>query len=329
MSGHISSPSAPKSRLHPRNLTGKLRRTTKDPLRLGEFSDFYTAEHDLQDLPKILAVKAFRGSHSRDQQYFDEFTSTLEKFLDRWVNFAHDNIAECYGYALDCGPLPALIMKYYSKGNITQYITTENPSFGDRIQLVLDVARGLEYLHTQQQPVVHGDLRAANVFVNDKKRAVIADFELRKIIDYRNFTSYKPAGPARWMAPELSADDEDDKDDEDDEDKPHCTLATDIFALAMTIFEIFTGDVPFASKKQEMPILRIIYEGGRPEMPKEISDCLWLKDLLEQCWHQDPKQRPTVSKVVDTLTKNIPRSSWWSYVFSYIPGAGLVRKLLS
>ena len=78
----------------------------------------------------------------------------------------------------------------------------------------------------------------ANVFVNDKKRAVIADFELRKIVDYRNFTSYKPAGPARWMAPELSADDEDDEDDEDEDDRPHCTLATDIFAFAMTMIEV-------------------------------------------------------------------------------------------
>jgi hypothetical protein len=53
------------------------------------------------------------------------------------VTFAHENIAECYGYARDCGPLPALVMRYYPKGNITHYVTTETPSFDNRIQLVI------------------------------------------------------------------------------------------------------------------------------------------------------------------------------------------------
>lgn len=70
--------------------------------------------------------------------------------------------------------------------------------------------------------------------MNDKKRAVIADFELRKIVDYRNFTSYKSVGPARWTAPELFADDEYDEDD-----RSHSILAPDIFAFAMTIIEVY------------------------------------------------------------------------------------------
>jgi len=55
-----------------------------------------------------------------------------------------------------------------------------------------------------------------------------------------------------------------------------------------------------------MPILRLIYEGRRPEIPKEISSCQWLNDLLKECWQQDPIQRPTASQVVDTLTVRFP-----------------------
>ena len=46
------------------------------------------------------------------------------------MTYAHENIAECYGYARDCGPLPALIMKYYPKGNIT----LQKFVFRDRMQ---------------------------------------------------------------------------------------------------------------------------------------------------------------------------------------------------
>ena len=79
MSGHTNSPSSPRSQYHPKHhpldLTGKLQRTTKDPLALGEFSDFYTALPSFQGMPNIVAVKAFRGSHSRDQEYVERFAS--------------------------------------------------------------------------------------------------------------------------------------------------------------------------------------------------------------------------------------------------------------
>ena len=59
-----------------------------------------------------------------------------------------------------------------------------------------------------------------------------------------------------------------------------------------------------------MPILRIIFEGRRPDIPKEISKCPWLSDLLQQCWHQDPTQRPTASQVVEILTVRFPCRRW-------------------
>lgn len=74
----------------------------------------------------------------------------------------------------------------------------------------------------------------ANVFVNNEKRAVIADYELGQVIEYRkNFTTIKPAGPTRWTAPELTSHTGDDEDD-----GPHFTAATDIFAFAMTVIEV-------------------------------------------------------------------------------------------
>ena len=115
--------------------------------------------------------------------------------------------------------------------------------------------------------------------MNDKTRAVIADYELRKAVDFQAFTRYKPAGPIRWIIevqPLL-------------EPVSHC--------YNMTVYFRFS---PGTS------IRRIIYEGGRPEIPKEIGRCLWFSNLLQRCWHQDPEQRPTASQVVDTLTVRTP-----------------------
>ncbi|KAF8346422.1 kinase-like domain-containing protein [Amanita rubescens] len=276
------------------DLTGRLRLRSGEPLGVGEFSDFYTANHEVQGLPEVVAVKAFRGSHLRDKEYIDRFGSTLERCVGRWVTLDHKNVAKCYGYTKQ-SPLPALVIKYYAKGNIIRFLNNESPSFDDRLLLVRDIAQGLEYLHSQEQPIVHGDLRGVNIFVDDDRHAVLSDYELRHVIDRSNFTTTKPAGPVRWMAPELSLGD-------DEDDGPHFTTATDIFAFAMTVIEIFTGDVPFTSRRSDMAVARMISEGRRPDVPEEINNHQWFSELLQRCWNEDPAVRPTASQVVDALT---------------------------
>lgn len=51
----------------------------------------------------------------------------------------------------------------------------------DRLKILLDAACGMEYLHLRN--VVHGDLRAANILVDDKGRACVSDFGLSKVIE--------------------------------------------------------------------------------------------------------------------------------------------------
>ncbi|KAK2465006.1 hypothetical protein APHAL10511_003082 [Amanita phalloides] len=291
------------------DLTGKVHRTTDFPEHLGQHSDFYVGKPvDPKDvrLPSVFGIKVFRGGRAQDKDFMDKFYKNYMEKLSRWVEFEHDNIARCYGYATDCGPMPALIMDYYPRGNITQFLKAGDTSFNQRVELIRGIAEGINYLHGKG--VVHGDLRAANIFVDNAKRAKIADFELVYIIDTQEFTSYKPAGSARWIAPEIMT-------DADDElyGGPKYTNASDIFAFAMIIIEVFTGDVPFAAKRQDLAVLRIISEGKRPDIPDEVSKHQWLCQLMKQCWAQDPLARPTAEKIVQALTTNThqPKTSWF------------------
>ena len=74
----------------------------------------------------------------------------------------------------------------------------------------------------------------------------------------------------------------------------------DVFAFAMVVVEVFTGKLPFEGQKDEAVLLRIL-EGGRPEMPRNaqvvgFTEEMW--KLLEACWQQNPKKRPTMKEVV-------------------------------
>lgn len=75
--------------------------------------------------------------------------------------------------------------------------------------------------------------------------------------------------------------------------------AADVFAFGMFAVEVFTGKIPFEEQKNEAAVLRIS-QGGRPEMPENsrvmgLTVEVW--NVLESCWRQDPKKRPTMGEV--------------------------------
>ena len=102
-------------------------------------------------------------------------------------------------------------------------------------------------------------------------------------------------GASRWLAPEIINPSHRYNGMPVMETKP-----ADVFSFAMLVVEVFTGKIPFEELKNEVVALRIS-QGGRPEMPKDaqamgITDGLW--HLLESCWDQNPKKRPTMEEVV-------------------------------
>ena len=102
-------------------------------------------------------------------------------------------------------------------------------------------------------------------------------------------------GTSRWLAPEII----------NPPPKNSGTLvmetkSADVFSFAMLAVEVFTGDAPFWELKNEAVAPRIL-QGGRPEMPANaqavgLTDEMWR--LLESCWQENPKKRPTMEEVV-------------------------------
>ena len=76
--------------------------------------------------------------------------------------------------------------------------------------------------------------------------------------------------------------------------------AADVFAFGMFAVEVFTGKIPFEEQKIEAVVLHIS-QGGRPEMPQNaqaVGLTVEMWNVLESCWQQNPKKRPTMQEVV-------------------------------
>ncbi|KAF8324973.1 kinase-like domain-containing protein [Cantharellus anzutake] len=130
----------------------------------------------------------------------------LKREMKIWKDLDHENIVQFIGFAIeDRGAIPeaALVSEWCSNGDLVQYLH-RNPSC-NRLALLLDVARGLTYLHDRDPVVVHGDLKPSNVLISDTGHAKLCDFGFSLIADglTTGFTSSGPGFTLRYCAPEV------------------------------------------------------------------------------------------------------------------------------
>ncbi|KAG8720980.1 hypothetical protein FRC09_008655 [Ceratobasidium sp. 395] len=129
----------------------------------------------------------------------------LRQEVVTWRQLKHPNVLEFYGICYS-ELTPFAITGSENHGNIFRYL--ERQPEGDRVELLTQVALGLNYIHTFEPTVVHGDLRAANVLVSASGQALITGFGINQIIALEEGAEIvsarlRDAGALRWMAPEL------------------------------------------------------------------------------------------------------------------------------
>ncbi|URE17513.1 receptor-like serine threonine-protein kinase [Musa troglodytarum] len=103
------------------------------------------------------------------------------------IRIHHKNLVSMVGYCMD-GDHLALVYEYMSQGTLLDYIRgkTRNASafsWGKRLQIAIEAAQGLEYLHKGcKPPLIHRDVKTANILLSEQLEAKIADFGPSKAI---------------------------------------------------------------------------------------------------------------------------------------------------
>ncbi|KIO29009.1 hypothetical protein M407DRAFT_21908 [Tulasnella calospora MUT 4182] len=93
------------------------------------------------------------------------------------VKLSHRNIIKLEGFVEDVSKnVIWLVFPWEDKGTLKDFVALHDWEIPERISLIYDVTRGVEYLHSREPPIVHGDLKSINVLVNSKCRAIITDF---------------------------------------------------------------------------------------------------------------------------------------------------------
>ncbi|MCL7044343.1 hypothetical protein MKW94_019727 [Papaver nudicaule] len=206
----------------------------------------------------------------------------------------HPNVVSFYGIVRD-GPDGSLatVTEFMINGSLKQFIQKKDRTIDRRKRLIIamDAAFGMEYLHAKN--IVHFDLKCENLLVNmrDPHRPVckIGDLGLSKV-KQQTLVSGGVRGTLPWMAPELLSG-----------KSNMVTEKIDVYSFGIVMWELLTGEEPYADMHCASLIGGIVHNSLRPEIPS-WCDPEW-KALMETCWASEPGERPSFSEISQRLRK--------------------------
>jgi serine/threonine protein kinase len=216
---------------------------------------------------------------------------SMIKEINLMSKFDCERIVKVLGASTDDRDNCCLVMELLRGGDLAKKIhdpKRRRLSYIQILQITQDIAEGLAYLHPF---VTHRDLKPGNVLLDENGRAKIGDFGISKVKELdKTFFSDTIAfnGTIMYMAPEqLNGGKLDEK--------------VDVYALGVIMNEMYTRKWPWPSEEPRMmfQILRMVgMEGKRPWIDPDTPD--GLKRLIQKCWSQSPKDRPSCAEVVKT-----------------------------
>ncbi|KAJ6514758.1 kinase-like domain-containing protein [Mycena vulgaris] len=287
-----------------KDLTGRVTKEDLYPFESGGVADIYRgtliAPHSpgggarplyLQDRAQQVAVKIFRRLHS-EPETLEQTSRSLYREARRWRRLDHTNILPFLGISLDLGLSPALISPLFESGPIMKYLQ-HNPKHPQaRLQMVIGVASGLAYLHSEG--IFHGNLCTKKILVADDS-PVIGGYGMSSALYQTGMTASLLSSPIRFAAPEFFS--------IEPATSSVRTVSSDVYAFSMVALEILSGLEPYHHLPTEHAVFIHILRDDRPIRthldPQAVTDRIWR--LLVSLWDRNPSLRPSMSDIVHSL----------------------------
>ncbi|PVF94188.1 kinase-like protein [Serendipita vermifera] len=275
------------------DLSAKLGRLSR--LAGGGYSEVFQSYYE----GKLVAVKALRA--------FEHVTiSSIKRKIQReakiWSTLDHSNIVPLLGFVDDdetLMPLGALVSPWCAHGNSETYLSERGDSMdiGERLQLLYGAIEGAIYLHQEEEDkpsIVHGDIKPANILIDQNGIPKLCDFGLSRIFlmqgNSGHTTTTSHTGTARYVAPELV--------ESGGFVLPTCE--SDVYAMGCVALRFIFLKQPYQNLPHNVygQITQDILKGVPPatEFPENMStleECLVM--ILQDTWLRDPENRPTMT----------------------------------
>ncbi|CAI9100941.1 OLC1v1038132C1 [Oldenlandia corymbosa var. corymbosa] len=198
----------------------------------------------------------------------------------------HKNVVKLVA-AYEKAPVLGVVTEYLPGGCLRSYLNQlliKPVSLPKVINMALDIARGMEYIHSQG--VVHRDLKPENILIDAEFNLKVADFGVSCMeADCINLVKDK-TGTFRWMAPEVMM------------GKPF-NRKVDVYSFGLMLWELVSGKVPFRGMTPVQVAFAVGTKNQRPPIPQRCPKAMRL--LIEACWCSRSEKRPEFWQIVKVL----------------------------
>ncbi|XP_031260053.1 chitin elicitor receptor kinase 1-like [Pistacia vera] len=241
-----------------------------------------------------------------DMQASKEFLAELKVL----THVHHLNLVRLIGYCVE-GSL-FLVYEFIENGNLSQHLRGQGKDplpWSSRMQIALDSARGLEYIHEHTVPVyIHRDIKSANILIDKNFRAKVADFGLTKLTEFGSASvQTRLVGTFGYMPPEYAQYGE-------------VSPKIDVYAFGVVLYELISAKEAVVKTNESVSestgLAALFDDALRQPDPREglrklvdhrlgdnypMDSVYKIAQLAKACTKENPQLRPSMRAIVVAL----------------------------
>ncbi|XP_032431965.1 receptor-interacting serine/threonine-protein kinase 4 [Xiphophorus hellerii] len=192
-----------------------------------------------------------------------------------------------------CNDPQGLVMEYMETGSLENLLANEPLPWELRFRIIHETAVGMNFLHCMNPPLLHLDLKPANILLDGHYHVKISDFGLARwngLAQTDDISREGFCGTIAYLPPERIIE----KDRVSD-------TKHDVYSFSIVIWGILTQKKPYQGENNILQIMVKVVKGVRPDLglvPRSRpSTCAGFLSLMQRCWVNSPNARPTFQEI--------------------------------
>ncbi|MED6125018.1 hypothetical protein PIB30_064517 [Stylosanthes scabra] len=270
----------------------------------GAYGIVYRGTYDTQDVAvKVLdwgedgvataaETAALRASFKQEVAVWQKLDHpNVTKFVGASMGTSNLKIPPKIPSSLDDNPPPSraccVVVEFLPGGTLKQYLIKNRRrklAYKIVVQLALDLARGLSYLHSKR--IVHRDVKTENMLLDTSRKLKIADFGVARVEALNPSDMTGETGTLGYMAPEVL------------DGKPY-NRRCDVYSFGICLWEIYCCDMPYPNLSFADVSSAVVRQNLRPDIPRCCPSAM--ANIMKRCWDANPNKRPEMKDVVTML----------------------------
>jgi serine/threonine-protein kinase len=255
-----------------------------DKVGSGGMADVYKAK--CHRLNRFIAIKVLKPEYSDDKNFVKKFRGEAQSA----AGLSHPNIVNVYDVGDDNG-LHYIVMELVEGITLKNFIERKGKlEVKEALGISIQIAMGMEAAHINH--IIHRDIKPQNIIISREGKVKVTDFGIAKATNSNTITS-NAMGSVHYLSPEQARGGYSDE-------------KSDIYSLGVTLYEMLSGQVPFAGDNTVSVALLHIQGEAAPLRELDPNIPLSVDRIVQKCMQKKPERRYlSASELISDLKRSI------------------------